>query len=69
MMDTVFTAAKAPFKEKEPKMRVSALIMCALVEKSVCAGTLRGAILAGCSGSQPPIGSAGAALRAIPLKP
>lgn len=42
MMHTVFTATKAPFNEEEPKRRVSVLISSALVEKSVCAGTLRG---------------------------
>jgi hypothetical protein len=44
MMDPIFAATKAPFKEKEPEMRVSGLISFALV-------------LAGCNVSQPPIGS------------
>jgi hypothetical protein len=61
MMHTVFTAAKAPFKEKEPKMRVSALIRSALVEKSVCAGTLRGYChISEAQRIAAPIGSAGA---------
>jgi subtilase family serine protease len=59
-MEPVFTGTKSPLK-KEPKMRVSGLIRSALVEIQYASGFYAAiAVLAGCSVSQPPIGSPGA---------